>query len=92
MTNPSDAERQRELQGDAERASQLRKDAMAGKLQLCPKCQKVAVFWNSKGENGEGCWECVACGTEYSTEYSLITAECNARNEGKFKDSQRFSS
>jgi DNA-directed RNA polymerase subunit M/transcription elongation factor TFIIS len=64
---------------------------MAGKLQKCPKCSKVLVYWDSKGINGEGCWECLACGKVYVTENDLIVAECNVRNEEKFKDSQRNS-
>ena len=58
--------------------AQLCKDTMAGKLVSCPKCHRVAVFWNAKGESGESCWECVACNTVYPTEYSLIVAECDA--------------
>lgn len=91
MNNLDEIERQKELQRDVEHASQLRKDAMAGKLQECPKCRKKAIFWNSLGEGGEGCFECLACGKVYPTEYSLFTAQVNARNEEKYKDSQRFS-
>ena len=75
---------------DGERAAQLRKDTLAGKLHECPKCHKVSVFWNALGKNGEGCFECLSCGKVYVTEYDLFVAECNARNEEKFRDSQRF--
>ncbi len=90
MVDSNETERLKELKQDYERASQICKDAVAGKLQKCPKCRKMAIFWNPKGESEEGCWECLACGMVYPTEYSLIVAVCNARNEEKFKDSQRF--
>lgn len=91
MKDDDQIERLEGLRKDAERAAQIREHAMAGKLEKCPKCQKVALSWNSHGQSGEGCWECLACGNVYSTEYSLLAAECNARNEGKYKDSQTLS-
>jgi uncharacterized protein (DUF983 family) len=74
---------------DELRAIQIRNSAKIGKLESCPKCKKIALFWNHLNE---GRWECLACGKYYDTEYSLIAAECNARNEEKYKDSQRNSS
>ena len=90
MKDSDERKRLEELRRDFERAAQLRKDALAGKLQECPKCHKVAVFWNTLGQHGEGCFECLSCGEVYLTEYDLSVAECNTRNEEKYKDSQQF--
>ena len=90
MKDSDERERLAALRRDIERAAQLRKNALAGKLQECPKCHKVAVFWNTRGHNGEGCFECLSCGKVYLTEYHLSVGECNARNEEKYRDSQRF--
>jgi hypothetical protein len=90
VKDSNERERLARLRRDVERAAQLRKNALAGKLQECPKCHKIAVFWNAHGQNGEGCFECLSCGKVYLSEYDLSIAECNARNEEKYKDSQKF--
>lgn len=84
MTDFDHIARLRNLQRDAEIASKIRQNTLDGKLQQCPKCHKVSLFWNTYGNNGEGCFECLACEMVYFTERSLITAECNARNEERF--------
>lgn len=75
-----------------EEARRIRLNALSNALQKCPKCSEMAIFWNPKGEYGEGCFECIACCRTYVTEYDLIAAVCNAVNELRYKDSQRFSS
>jgi len=91
MSVPDERERSAALQRDAERAAQLREGILAGQLQRCPKCKKPALFWNSHTNNGEGHFECLACGKAYPTEHDLYAAEYNARNEAKYRDSQMFS-